>query len=231
MDTVNAAIVQEVIKDILQSKSFLSLVEASIAKRVKVMEETIEKQNALIMDLEISNNDKSRQLLELQQQIGKHNDSLRSLNLKLDAQEQYSRRNCVRLFGCSERAGENTDTIALNVASEHLQVDLKLDDIERSHRVGQKKEHPNKDHPRGIIIKFKSYRKRQEFLSKRRKLKGKKMSIVEDLTAMNQRLLNETRTHAKVENAWSKDGRIYALLKGKNNQTKLIHNTDDLKKL
>ena len=57
------------------------------------------------------------------------------------------------------------------------------------------------------------------------------MSIVEDLTAMNQRLLNETRTHAKVENAWSKDGRIYALLKGKNNQTKLIHNTDDLKKL
>ena len=40
------ALVPEVIKDILQSKSFLSLVEESITNRVKEMEETIEKANS-----------------------------------------------------------------------------------------------------------------------------------------------------------------------------------------
>ena len=57
------------------------------------------------------------------------------------------------------------------------------------------------------------------------------MAIVEDLTARNQKLLNETRTNVKVDKAWSKDGRIHALLKGKENQTKVIHNIADLKKL
>ena len=57
------------------------------------------------------------------------------------------------------------------------------------------------------------------------------MSIVEDLTSRNQKLLNATRTNDKVDNAWSRDGRIFALLKGTNNQTRLIHNIDDLVKL
>ena len=121
--------------------------------------------------------------------------------------------------------------IVLKVANENLHVDIKLEDFERSHRVGQKNERPKKDKPRGIIIKFKSYRKRQVFISRRRKLKGLKMSIVEDLTSRNQKLLNAPRTNDKVENAWSRDERIFALLKGTNNQTRLIHNMDDLVKL
>ena len=230
-DNANAALVQEVIKDIIKNKTFLSLVEGSISKRLNEMEQTIEKQDALIMELQTSNNDKSKELTALKQQVNRLNYNLEALDQKLDAQEQYSRRNCVRLFGCPEKSGENTYITVLKVASEHLHMDLKLEDIERSHRVGKRKEHPDRQNPRGIIVKFKSYRKRQEFISKRRQLKGQKISIVEDLTSRNQKLLNETRTNIKVDKAWSKDGRIYALLKGNNNQTKLIHNSEDLKKL
>ena len=86
------ALVQEVIKDILQSKSFLSLVEESITNRVKEMEETIEKQTAQILDLETSNKDKTKQITDLQKRIKEHNASLDAIDLKLDAQEQYSRR-------------------------------------------------------------------------------------------------------------------------------------------
>lgn len=222
---------QDVIKDILQNKSFISLVEGSIAKRIKGMEETIEQQNALILELQMSNNDKSRELIDLQKQVNDQRDRLQAMDAKLDAQEQYSRRNCVRVFGCPERQGENTDAIVLKVAKDQLKVDLKLEDIERSHRVGPKRETFNKDSPRGIIVKFKSYRMRQEFISNRRKLKGQRMSIVEDLTARNQKLLNDARTNEKVEQAWSKDGRVFVLLKGTNNHTRLIRNLQDIRKL
>ena len=148
-DTANATLVQEVIKDILQNKGFLSLVEGSIAKRLTTMEETIEKQDALILELQSSNNEKSTQITDLQEQISSHKNRLEVIDHKLDAQEQYSRRNCVRVFGCREKLGENTDITVLKIAHEHLQVDLKLEDIERSHRVGQKKEQPNALAPTG----------------------------------------------------------------------------------
>ena len=125
-----------------------------------------------------------------------------------------------------------------------LKVDLSVDDIERSHRVGTPGELPSEsdaDTPddqsapikayRGIIVKFKSYRKRQEIIRNRRKLKGHKRAIVEDLTVRNQKLLANARSHPQVEAAWSSDGRIIALLKGKDHKKKPIRNEDDLKLL
>ena len=157
---------------------------------------------------------------------------VQKLSNSLDAQEQYSRRNCLRLFGCPEREGENTDDVILDIASDLLKVNLQKDDIERSHRVGAKrKKQDGSTIPRGIIVKFRSYRKRQEILASRRHLKGKKMILVEDLTARNQELLKHARMHEKIESAWSMDGRIIALLKGKNKVTKVIHSEEDLKSL
>ena len=235
-DRTDHALIQEVIKDLLQSQNFLSLVEESINKRVRDMEETIEKQDGLIMELQHSNNEKEKDIANLKKQIISQHNSIQAIDTNLNTQEQYSRRNCVRLFGCKERPGENTDLIAMKVASDHLKVDLKLEDIERSHRVGQRKE--NRDGggepiPRAIIIKFKSYRKRQEYITNRRKLKGLRMSIAEDLTIRNQKLLTETGKHEKVEAAWSRDGRIFALVKHTDGSKKkrLIHNSDELAKL
>ena len=137
------------------------------------------------------------------------------------------------MFGYPEKERENTDNIVMDLAHNTLKVELSIDDIERSHRVGPKKEPGDRSggKPRGIIVKFKSYRKRMEILKSRRKLKGTKCVIVEDLTAKNQSLLHEARGHSKVETAWSKDGQIIALLKGTAKTKKLIHNHDDLKKL
>ena len=228
----NTPIVQEVIKDLLKSGSLIYLVENAVDKKIKSMAGTIEKQEAMIMDLQTENNQIKKEINNLNQSTSRHNDQLSGIDLKLNAEEQYSRRNCLRLFGCPEENKENTDTIVLEVVRETLQIELSIEDIERSHRVGQKKETSQRGaRPRGIIVKLKSYRKREEIIKNRRKLKGTKIVIVEDLTAKNQALLNEARKHSKVETAWSKDGRIIALLKGNKNSTKLIRSTDDLKSL
>ena len=216
----------------LKSSAFINLVESSVDRKIRSMQETIDKQEALIMDLQCKNERMSKDLEKVTEKITAHNDHLHNIDLKMNTEEQYSRRNCLRLFGYPEKPNENTDSIFIDVAKQNLKIDLTTDQIERSHRVGLKKEKPGKDDkPRGIIIKLKSYRKRDEIIKSRRNLKGTKLVIVEDLTSKNQTLLNQTRSHAKVKTAWSQDGRIIALLneeKDGKNISKLIRSLDEL---
>lgn len=75
-----------------------------------------------------------------------------------DAQEQYSRRNCLRISGIAETVNEKTDGIVLAIA-EDLNVPLSSADtcIDRSHRVGKQSRGGRK-----IIVKFSTYRARQQ---------------------------------------------------------------------
>ena len=237
LNTDNTHIVREVIQDLLINDAFIAIVTKSVDKQLRAMQEIIDRQDARIFDLENEKDQLKKDFKKLSDDVQAHGDKLRNINLKLNAEEQYSRRNCLRLFGHPEKHKENTDKIIMDIAKEHLEIDLSVDQIERSHRIGPKIEHPkDDDKPRGIIIKFKSYRTRNEIITNRRKLKGTKYAIVEDLTVQNQILLKQTRSNPKVKTAWSQDGRIIALLtelrKGTNkNKTKLIQNLDDLKLL
>ena len=62
-------------------------------------------------------------------------------------------------------------------------------------------------------MKFRSYRKRNEVIRNRRKLAGKRKSIMEDLTGKNVSLLSKVRESENVKSAWTMDGRIFALSK------------------
>ena len=225
----NTMIVQEILRDLLTSETFIALVKDSVDKKIKDMQETLDQQQADILELQVKNDKKTKEIEKLNKTINEQTNRLNNIDLKLNAEEQYSRRNCLRLFGYPEKTSENTDNIMIELANNALKVDLSLEDIERSHRVGPKNEPGEKrGRPRGIIIKFKSYRKRIEVLKNRRKLKGTKYVIVEDLTAKNQTLLNKARESTKVETAWSKDGVIIVLLKGSTKITKRIRCQEDL---
>ena len=55
----------------------------------------------------------------------------------VEEQEQYSRRNCVRVWmDQKEEQADNTDDIIISVAKK-MDVDVKMDEICRSHRVGR----------------------------------------------------------------------------------------------
>ncbi|XP_039290323.1 uncharacterized protein LOC120352681 [Nilaparvata lugens] len=56
--------------------------------------------------------------------------------LKIDDLQQYGRRTCLRFFGIPETKGESTDQIVQRVCKEKLNVELKIDNIHRTHRVG-----------------------------------------------------------------------------------------------
>ena len=92
---------------------------------------------------------------------------LKEVRDEMNALEQYSRRNCLDIAGVPETPNENTDDHVIGVARA-LGVPLGKPDIEISHRVGR----PRDGKTRKIIVKFVSYRKRQELYAERKKLRA-----------------------------------------------------------
>ena len=118
--------------------------------------------------------------------------------------EQYSRRNCLLIHGVKKKARENTDELALDVFNNSLEINTTVNDICRSHRISKKR--PDKTRP--IIVKFLSYRSRQQVFANKRKLKGSSVSVSESLTKTNFNLLRKSQVSLGKSNVWTFDGRI-----------------------
>ena len=105
------------------------------------------------------------------QSLEKENRGLKArvelLEAKVDAAEQYSRRNCLRIAGVPENPSENTDVYVMDL-TRAIDAEVSLNDIERSHRVGRRRV---SGRPRDIIVKFSSYRTRRKVYGARTKTK------------------------------------------------------------
>lgn len=127
-----------------------------------------------------------------------------------DELEQYIRRDSVRVWGIPESAGENTDSLILQLCND-LSVTMTPADIARSHRVGK----PERRKTRAIICKFATYNKRRALFKERSQLrkseKGKNIYVSEDLTARRSGLLYTCRRLKNagfIQGCWTTDGRI-----------------------
>ena len=106
------------------------------------------------------------------------------------------------------------DSIVLDLAKA-IDVELKIEDIDRSHRLGKPgSEASPRSKPRDIIVKFATYRMRQKVYKSRTLTKERnyrRVFINEDLTILRSQLLYEARRRVKskqLKSAWSSDGTI-----------------------
>ena len=103
-----------------------------------------------------------------------------NVNLKAEIEdlEQYSRRNCLIVHGLEEKEGKDTDKVIQSFAKTHLKMDLKEQDIDRSHRLGRPHRPTGvatrRPQTRPIIIKFIRYNAWSNFYSLKKELKGSK---------------------------------------------------------
>ena len=123
------------------------------------------------------------------------------------------------IHGSDEKSDEDTDEIALQLINEKIGVELTRQDLDRTHRIGEKK--PGRK-TRPIIVKLARYNKRKQVFQNRKKMKGTGYSVTESLTALRMRKLNEARSKYDFTNVWSIDGRIY-YKEGQNSKTKLYY--------
>lgn len=188
--------VKRVLQESLQEPAILNSL-ATLIKDVVVAElkSALDKNSEVIQKLEYALQERDRKIVELEKQLSSKQDDL----------EQYQRRQCLRIFGVPEDRGEDTDVIAIDVAKK-IGVDLTIEDIDRSHRVGKVSDG---DKIRPVIVKFVSYRKRCEMFRNKRLLKGSNVTIREDLTKKRHDMLRQCITKYGLKNVWTLDGAIF----------------------
>jgi len=144
---------------------------------------------------------------------------------RTDELDQYRRRENVRIFGIPEDYTVEDDgkNQVLKLAGE-LNISLQEKYIQRVHRLGKKKR-SKAAKPRGIIARFVSYAKKQEFIEKRKKLKGTKIAVCEDLRSTRYKLYTYLQNHPNIRDAYVWNGAIKVTYK---NTWYNIKNTDDL---
>jgi hypothetical protein len=134
--------------------------------------------------------------------------------------EQYSRRNNLKIHGIKLGDGENCRLAVCKVLTEDLGIHLKEGDVAVAHIVpGKRKPGRNDDGedreppPPPIIVRFSEAARdrRDEAIKRRRQLKGTGTVIYEDLTTLNAKLINRLKNHPDITSAWSSFGKIYGL--------------------
>ena len=149
---------------------------------------------------------------ELKSQNGTLKEKVKELEYRVDDQEQRSRNSCLLFHGIVEVAEENTDDLVIDTVKDELGIEMSLDEIQRSHRLGAKRKlrrtRAVPETRRAIIIRFTDYRKRREIFLSKTKLKGKAVSISENLTQPRYQLLKAAITKYGRGNVWTSDGRV-----------------------
>lgn len=179
-------------------------------------------------------------------------DSLKGLNARIDSAnsvnddlEQYMRGDNLLLHGVPLPADGSKEgdvsQLVVDVLNTNLSgVSLKKEHISTAHRIAANRQVSSSNassnaassstsRPPAIIIRFCQRDMRNNLIQNRRQLKGKSVSLTEQLTPRRAQLLkkaNDLVSRRIVQSAWSHDGKI--LVKSFNNRTLLISSDLDL---
>ena len=128
-----------------------------------------------------------------------HIEERNKLGEKYDDLEQYSRKNTLEILGVPEGAYTSTDEVVIRIG-EAINVDIKPEDIEISHKLKRKTSKP-------VIVKFVSHKVKSLLYKARTRLKNVKSSDVFPSYAFayreDQRIfINENLTNYRRELFW-----------------------------
>ena len=132
--------------------------------------------------------------------------------IKIDRQEQYSRRSFILIHGIAENKEENTDQQVIDFINENLDIKIDEIDIGRPHRIGRSDKTKKKARP--IIVKFTRYNVRSRVFREKQKLKGT------GLTTKRIGQLNDAREKYGFNNVWPYDRKILYKI---NNEVKVYY--------
>ena len=211
-------------------------IHEAVQKEFILLHNRLDDQEARLFDAEFKNKSQAEEIQRLSTIVTDQRTTMNNLRLSVAELDQYSRRNCLQIFGVEEQVNESTDDIICQLARDSLGVTISKDDIDRSHRVGDPNKQPKRKNgkperrARPIVVKFTSYRTRHAVISRRRRLKGTDVAIQEQLTKANLQLLKSVKKIKNVLTAWSSDGRVIAKLQASNGKTinRAIRDESDL---
>ena len=216
--------VMDVLSDIkrqmggLATKSDFNTMKTDFEKLANKVTERMEKMEARIFDVEKSvdafkaeNSSLRDENAELKGQVRRQEQKTKKVVSDQNDLEQYNRRWNIRVYNMPEQEGETSEDCTkkcCRLFTELIGVSTTEEDLEAAHRTG-----PLSNRKRPIIVRFQSKKLRDKVLGSRKKLKGKKMSVDEDLTSANYKLARDIFKHSSTIASWSSNGKIIAKLK------------------
>lgn len=188
----------------------------------------LRQENVELTNVVAEQSDKIDHLEDVVNQQKKENDALiiengdlkKRVNLNFlsaDGLNQYGRKECARLLNAeegSERKKDNENAIkAVKAAAQTLGIQVADEDIQRCHRIGKFREGKR----RPIICKFRWYKKRMEFITKKKGLKPK----LEGLTAAQREAVLKNSPFI-TEDLSPYRGKVFRFIKDYNRDYKLF---------
>ncbi|KAK9674887.1 hypothetical protein QE152_g40787 [Popillia japonica] len=195
------AMVLKTVEAVLKSEELLNSISTIIAEKLEQKIENITK--------------------AYEQKVSQLEEKLNIAYKTIDSLEQYSRRNSLRIYGLPMTTNENSDEAVIQFCKEKLQVEVKKEMIDCSHRLGKEE---NRSKP--LLVKFVNKNIKQEIYRKKSRLKGSKIVIREDLTHKNIQLMKNVRD--KFTTAWTNNCNIFTKVNGKIYK---INNASDINKI
>ena len=238
------------------SESISSLIDekiqACVDEKVKPLNDIIINQNKIIDDhkqklciqfikiqsLESAVHQHASTLAEKRKELDYLYQKISELENRIENQEQYSRRTSLRFhnvpvptdFRGHIKHPVDTDKLVLDICNNKLKLNLTLQDISRSHVIGNVRNGKSQ-----VIVRFLSYRVRNQVYSNKKYLKDDLdgQFITENLTTFRTELvktLSKLKYDGCIHTYWTSDGRIFAM-KTQSGRKKIINNFDDIKRL
>lgn len=156
---------------------------------------------------------------KLIEQEEKYNKKIRQLEEKIDSMEQYSRRKNIRIYGMVEDSKKN---VTQEVDETLKKLNLEQTQVVECYRIGKIKN----DKPRSIFVKFSSYEDKLQVMLNRKKLKGTRIHIKEDLTKIRIDIMKAASTKYGFKNVWSTNGKIFAIENGNRKVLKTLEEVE-----
>lgn len=171
-----------------------------------------------IFDLEVTNDDLKRKVVSLESKVNRMEDIVKEVGYTaekaeygLNELEQYTRKSSIRIFGLHDdekEKVENTCEKVCDLLKTKLEMEIANSDIDIAHRLGRFNNKKN----RPVIVKFMCRRKKMECIANRYKLKGTRTVIKDDLTQINQNVLDVCNYDERIQKSWTDNGKLYVQL-------------------
>ena len=182
--------IQEKTKELQETINVLQYDNRQLTDKIEKIEENTKKKMAELTELERDNNRRSK-------------DALRRANQN----EQYSRKNNIKLNNVPEEKDEDQETLATkvsNILGKHG-VTLDQHEIVAMHRIPAKSATI-----KPVLIKLLNNNVKTRVMKKRRNLKDDGHRVSDDVTQLNTGLISRLQQHEEVSSAWFFNGSVYA---------------------
>jgi len=182
--------INEKVNDMQSKMDSLDFENKSLREKIEHLEKTNEIKNKTINE-----------------QIEKTYGISKTAHKKANYNEQYSRKNNIKILNIPEAKEENEITLAKTVGQilkTHTEVDLQPIDIVALHRIPTKR-----GQIRPVLIKLRNNSAKSAIMRKRAPMKSNGYKLVDDVTKPNQGLINRLLLHPNIDSAWYFNGAVY----------------------